>query len=102
MKEFCEEYLIRQRGVMRLENLDQISMTQQVLTIVLFMVNHGFYTNQEDLNKIAQPIVSILNGSNDSIRINGRDMQLGVKRYFPNKNLDHAVTAKCLACDILI
>ena len=29
-------------------------------------------------------------------------MQLGVKRYFPNKNLDHAVTAKCLACDILI
>ena len=28
-------------------------------------------------------------------------MQLGVKRYFPNKDLDHSVEAKILACDIL-
>lgn len=66
------------------------------------MVNHGFYVNQEDLIQIAKPIVSILDGSNDSFRVQGRDMKLGLKRYFPNKNFDHSVAAKCLACDILI
>lgn len=66
------------------------------------MVNHGFYTDQTDLNRIARPIVSILDGSNDSIKINGKDHQLGTKRYFPNKELDDSVGVKRLACDILI
>ena len=41
-------------------------------------------------------------GSNDTYRVNGKDFQLGIKRYFPNKDLEHAVEAKALACDILI
>ena len=76
---------MRQRGVMRLENMDQISMTQKVLSTILFMVKHGFYTDQTDLNRIAKPIISILDGSNDSIRVNGKDVMLGVRRYFPAK-----------------
>lgn len=77
-------------------------MTQQVLQVILFMVNHGFYMDQADLKRIALPIICILDGSNDSYRVNGKDMQLGLKRYFPNKNFDHSVIAKVLACDILI
>ena len=45
LKEFCEDYLVKQRGVMRFENTDQISMTHQVLSTILFMVKHGFYTD---------------------------------------------------------
>ena len=73
-----------------------------MLKVILFNVNHGFYTNQEDINRITGPILDILDGSNDTYKVNGRDMQLGVKRYFPNVNFDAAVIAKCLACDILI
>lgn len=87
---------------MRLENKEQNNMMQQVLQVILFMVKHGFYSDQEELNKISRPVVSILDGSNDSFRVNGKDCSLGIKRYFPNKDLEAAVDAKVLACDILI
>ena len=87
---------------MRLDRFDEVSMTNQVLQVVLYMIRHGFYQDQDDLNKIAKPIINILDGSNDSYRVNGKDTQLGVKRYFPNKNFDHSIQAKILACDILI
>ena len=87
---------------MRLEDTEEVAMTRQVLDVTLFMLKHGFYTDQEELIKIAAPVVSILDGSNDTYRVNGKDFQLGIKRYFPNKDLEHAVEAKALACDILI
>ena len=74
MKDFCEDYLIKQKGVMRLENKDELSMTQQVLTVILFMLKHGFYNHENELNKISRPIVSIMDGSNDSYHVNGKDM----------------------------
>ena len=58
---------------MNLENLEEVSMTRQVLEVTLFMLKHGFYTDQEELKKIAAPVVGILDGSNDSYRINGKD-----------------------------
>ena len=46
--------------------------------------------------------MKILDGSNDSFLVNGKNVSLGIKRYFPNKEFEHAVAVKCLACDILI
>ena len=77
-------------------------MTCQVLTVVLFMLKHGFYKDQEELNKIARPVIGILDGSNDSYRVNGKDMPLGLKRYFPRKELEHSVQSKVKACEILL
>jgi hypothetical protein len=30
------------------------------------MLNHGFYTNLEELKLVALPMINLLNGSNDS------------------------------------
>ena len=43
MKEFCEDYLVNQNGLMRLENYSLCQLTHQVLTVLLFMLKHGFY-----------------------------------------------------------
>ena len=51
---------------------------------------------------MAKPIVDILDGTTDTIRVNGRDVAIGLKRYFPNTALENSVLAKRLACDILI
>ena len=48
--------------------LDQVSkneMTAQVLDSVNFMLCHGFYETQEELLGVAEPVISLLNGSND-------------------------------------
>ena len=102
LKEFCEEYLIKQNGAMRLDNQDQIQMCKAVLEVILFMVSHGFYSDQAALNRIARPIINILDGSNDTMRVNGRDVLLGVRRYFPDPFFELCVVTKCLACDVLL
>ena len=51
---------------------------------------------------MARPVVEILDGSNDTLRVHGRDITIGLKRYFPNASLEQAVLVKTLACDILI
>lgn len=33
---------------------------------------------------VAKYIIEILNGSNDSQKISGKDVMLGIKRYFPS------------------
>ena len=43
MKEFCEDYLVNQKMLMRLDSFDLCQLTNQVLTVILFMLKHGFY-----------------------------------------------------------
>jgi hypothetical protein len=40
-------------------------MTLEILHIVGFMLNNGFYYNLKELKDIAEPMIAMLNGSKD-------------------------------------
>lgn len=45
------------------EQVDKNEMTVAVLRTVKFFVNHGFYESQKELIQVAEPVISLLNGS---------------------------------------
>ena len=71
-------------------------MTIEVLSTVLYMLNHGFYENNKELKELAMPIILMLNGATDEYNSNnektepnpnstGKKVKPNVGRYFPNK-----------------
>ena len=84
-------------------------MTIEVLRTVLFMINHGFYEQMDELKKLAAPIILLLNGASDNYNLihfipqPGAEVKTGnVVRYFPTKNSAIIVRCKSLCCDILL
>jgi hypothetical protein len=65
MKEFCIEFFAGMNGVQRSHTTDVNQLTLQVLIIVEKMIVLGFYVNEQELIKIINPIISLLDGSND-------------------------------------
>ena len=65
MKEFCIEFFVGMNGIQRSHTVDVNQLTLQVLIIVEKMIILGFYTNEQELIKIINPIISLLDGSND-------------------------------------
>ena len=84
-------------------------MTAEVLKIIQFMLNHGFYTDLEELKLVALPMINLLDGSNDSYS-SGEEQQkdkhtedsLSCNRYFSNGNNDVIVECKTLICQNLL
>ena len=74
-------------------------MTLEVLKIVNYMSEHGFYTCQEDINSVARSVISLLNGSND--RTSRGERITGQKRYLQDPGNDLVVEIKQKGCDIL-
>jgi len=62
-KTFCINYLKQTKGKLDLDDESPNYMTVEVLKTVLFMLNHGFYEQQDELKKLAGPIILMLNGS---------------------------------------
>lgn len=84
-------------------------MTIEVLSTVLFMINHGFYEQMDELKKLAAPIILLLNGATDNYNLihfihqPGEEVKTGnVMRYFPTKNSAIILRCKSLCCDILL
>jgi|688.fasta_scaffold68925_1 hypothetical protein len=44
-------------------------MNMEVLRTVLYMINHGFYDNMEELKQITGPIIMLLNGTTDDYNL---------------------------------
>ena len=65
MKEFCIEFFAGMNGVQCSHTTDVNQLTLQVLIIVEKMIVLGFYVNEQELIKIINPIISLLDGSND-------------------------------------
>lgn len=41
-----------------------------MLTLVKFMIEHGFYSNIDDLEELIDPLIDLLNGTNDNLHDN--------------------------------
>ncbi len=108
-KIFCTNYLTQTKGIISLAETSTNFMTIKVLKTVLFMINHGFYEQLDELKKLAAPIILLLNGATDNYNLilfipqPGAEVDTdNVERYFPTKNSAIIVGCKNLCCDILI
>ena len=71
-------------------------MTLEILKIIKFMLNHGFYVNLRELKEVSVPMINLLNGSNDIYFEKGIDVDdeenmedfLCIKRYFTSGSND--------------
>jgi len=61
-------------------------MTLDVLKIVKFMVDHGLYKSQKELKEIAEPMVSLLDGSNDIYSSEEVQININQRYAFTNEN----------------
>jgi len=89
IKKFVENYLYETQGIQNIFEVGKNMMTFEILKIIRFMLNHGFYNNLKELKEVAIPMINLMNGSND-IYHNVEDESLSedindflsVKRYF--------------------
>ena len=84
-------------------------MTLEILKIIQFMLNHGFYTNLRELKEVAIPMINLLNGANDIYYAQDDDSASGdiddfvsVKRYFCSGSNDIIVQSKAIICENLL
>lgn len=86
-------------------------MTLEILKIIKFMLNHGFYQSLRELKEVSIPMINLLNGSNDIYFVANSEEQdqeenlddfLSIKRYFSSGSNDIIVQSKALICEILL
>ena len=65
LKKFVEKYLHDTGGVQDIYEVGRNMMTLEILKIIKFMLNHGFYVNLRELREVSVPMINLLNGSND-------------------------------------
>ena len=97
------------QGVQSIFEIGKNMMTLEILKIIQFMLNHGFYMNLRELKEISLPMINLLNGSNDIYAnvddesiADSLDEFLGVKRYFSSGSNDVIVKSKAIICENLL
>lgn len=65
IKKFVEIYLIETNGIQNIFEIGKNMMTFEILKIIRFMLNHGFYASLKELKGVALPMINLLNGAND-------------------------------------
>lgn len=97
-------------GVQNIFETGKNMMTYEILKIIQFMLNHGFYMNLRELKEVSIPMINLLNGANDiyyNIEDAGAmagniDDFISVKRYFTSGDDDIIVLCKALVCQNLL
>lgn len=59
-----ESFLYKTNGQLNPDQPDRNEMVVSVLRTVKFMIQHGFYVESTELEKIAIPVMQLLNGAN--------------------------------------
>jgi hypothetical protein len=84
-------------------------MTFQILKIIQFMLNHGFYASLKELKEVSLPMINLLNGANDIYmkydedeEIDPLDDFVSSKRYFSSGSNDIIIQCKALICQNLL
>lgn len=98
-------------GVQNIFEVGKNMMTLEILKIIKFMLNHGFYQSLRELKEVSIPMINLLNGSNDIYFVANSEEQdqeenleefLSIKRYFSSGSNDIIVQSKALICEILL
>lgn len=109
IKRYCEDYLgDNDLGVQNIAEVGRNMMTLEVLKMIQFMLNHGFYMNLKELKQLAIPMINLLNGSNDiyfteeEAAAGAVDRFISVNRYFSDGDTDMIVQSKAIVCENLL
>ena len=104
-KKFVDYYLRSRRGAQNIFELGKNLTTLEVLHIVGYMLNNGFYYSLTELKGIAEPMIAMLNGSKDVYRPGdspeGANDHADAKRYFGGSD-DVIVQIKATICENLL
>jgi hypothetical protein len=110
LKKFVENYLYETLGVQNIFEVGKNMMTLEILKIIHFMLNHGFYMNLKELKEISIPMINMLNGSNDiymnadsdDSHLENFEEYMSNKRYFSSGSNDVIVQSKSILCQNLL
>lgn len=109
LKKFVEIYLHETQGIQNMFEMGRNMMTLEILKIIRFMLNHGFYMNLKELKEVAIPMINLLDGSNDiyydikdETMTADLDEFISVRRYFCSGQNDIIVQSKAIICENLL
>ena len=99
LKDFFLNYFTSLGGVLRSFKVDENQLTLQVLNMLNKMIKLGFYNNEVELLSICNPVITLLDGSNDFVTVeeeaaynmfvvkDENQNPKGTREYQPNKML---------------
>ena len=65
LKSFVLEFLRTEHGVQDQQNKKKNKFVYNMILCLHFMLTHGFYKTQDELNSLALPLIMLLDGSDD-------------------------------------
>jgi len=65
LKDFVLDFLRSEHGVQDLGNKKKNKFVYNMILSLNFMLTHGFYRDQDELNNLALPLIMLLDGSDD-------------------------------------
>ena len=104
-KRFILNFLQKERGVQSVSEKPKNKFILQVLKSLYFMVTHGFYKDQQELNELALPLISLLDGTNDVYSEQmpqTEENDNNNERYKYSKENELILMSKKIQCDCLI
>jgi hypothetical protein len=101
LKDFILNFLRIENGVQDLENSKKNKFVANLIQVLRFMLTHGFYKSQDELNQLALPLIMLLDGSDDLGDPDGGDYNSSDRYKYTQKN-EIVLMSKKVQCDCLI
>lgn len=104
LKDFVLNFLRNENGVQDLSNKRKNKFVHNMIITLKFMLTHGFYKDQDELNNLALPLIMLLDGSDDLYENDGSGEMEGssLDRYKYTQKNEIILMSKKIQCDCLI
>ncbi len=105
LKDFVLEFLLAENGVQDINNKKKNHFVQNMISTLYFLLQHGFYQDQTELNSLALPLIQLLDGSDDIFVEDGKtvdDSEKSAIRYKYTQKSEIMLLSKKIQCDCLI
>ena len=105
LKDFVLEFLLSENGVQDINNKKKNHFVQNMIGTLYFLLQHGFYQNQTEINSLALPLIMLLDGSDDVFVEEGKtveESEMSSIRYKYTQKSEIMLVSKKIQCDCLI
>jgi hypothetical protein len=103
LKDFVINFLKTENGVQDLSNRKKNKFVSNLIEVLRFMLTHGFYNDQAELNQLALPLIMLLDGSDDVYdEKEGGGEYNSTDRYKYTQKNEIILMSKKVQCDCLI
>jgi hypothetical protein len=102
LKDFVLGFLRQENGVQDLQNNKKNKFVYNLILSLKFMLTHGFYKGQDELNQLALPLIMLLDGSDDVYVDEVTGDYSSSDRYKYTQKNEIILMSKKIQCDCLI